>query len=98
MEFYLGNKQNKMADISNTKTPFVFATEYDLSMPIHNADWVNTKDSNILCYKPKENDLLKVWCAIYRNKELDNADLGRKMACIMKKSMHGIPEGIRTQK
>ena len=43
MEFYLANKRNKMAGVSNTKTPFVFATKEDLSMLIDKADTLNTK-------------------------------------------------------
>ena len=43
MEFYLANKRNKMAGVSNTKTSFVFATKEDLSMLIDKVDTLNTK-------------------------------------------------------
>ena len=43
MEFYLENKQNKMAGVSNTQTPLVFATENSLSMLFDEYDSVNTK-------------------------------------------------------
>ena len=50
MEFYLENKQNKMADVSNHcfkyKNAFCFPVEDDLSMVIKEVYSVNTKQKD----------------------------------------------------